>query len=107
MPDWRPVCPTPGRGYEAGVGGSSEQQGGDTPYDTEGRVGIPGAPEWAYGSIRGNGSDDLVVELEGPDDAHVVFTVPNFLSRGDEIGEVARVVIRAWERTARAAGLGA
>jgi hypothetical protein len=45
--------------------------------------------------------------MAGPDDAHVTFTVPDFLSRGDELGEVARVVIRAWERTVRAAGLGA
>ncbi len=80
---------------------------GDTPYDEEGRVGVPGAPEWRYASIGGDGGDALTVDLEGPDDARVAFTVPDFLGRGDEIGEVARVVIRAWERTQRAAGLGA
>jgi hypothetical protein len=80
---------------------------GDTPYDEEGRVGVPGAPEWRYASIHGEGGDALAVELEGPDDARAAFTVPDFLGRGDEIGEVARVVIRAWERTQRAAGLGA
>ena len=99
--------PDPCPGYDAGVGRSREQQAGETPYDRQGRVGVPGAPEWTYGSIRGDGDDDLVVELEGPDDAHAAFTVPSFLGRGDEIGEVARVVIRAWERTVRAAGLGA
>lgn len=68
---------------------------------------MPGAPEWKYASIRGDDGDALAVALEGPDDARVAFTVPDFLGRGDEIGEVARVVIRAWERTQRAAGLGA
>jgi hypothetical protein len=79
----------------------------DTPYDADGRVEVPGAPGWAYRSIHGAGGDALSVEMAGPDDAHVTFTVPDFLSRGDELGEVARVVIRAWERTVRAAGLGA
>ena len=79
----------------------------DTPYDADGRVEVPGAPGWAYRSIHGAGGDALSVEMAGPDDAHVTFTVPDYLSRGDELGEVARVVIRAWERTVRAAGLGA
>jgi hypothetical protein len=88
------------------VAGSPENRD-DTPYDDAGRVGVPGAPDWAYAAIRGDGADALAVELAGPEDASVAFTVPDFLSRGDEIGEVARVVIRAWERTQRAAGLGA
>jgi hypothetical protein len=78
----------------------------EIPYDSQGRVSIPGAPGWTYLSIHGHADDALAVELAGPDDAHVAFVVPNFLSRGDEIGEVARVVIRAWERTVRAAGVG-
>jgi hypothetical protein len=89
------------------VAGTPEHRGDDSPYDDEGRVGVPGAPEWGYASIGGRGEHMLAVELDGPDDAHLAFTVPEFLSRGDEIGEVARVVIRAWERTQRAAGLGA
>ena len=79
----------------------------DTPYDAEGRVEVPGAPGWSYSSIGGAGGDALSVEMAGPDDARFAFTVPDFLSRGDELGEVARVVIRAWERTVRSAGLGA
>jgi len=89
------------------VAGSPDHRGDDSPYDDEGRVDVPSAPEWTYASIRGDGGEGLAVELEGPDDAKLTFTVPNFLARGDEIGEVARVVIRAWERTQRAAGLGA
>ncbi len=88
------------------MGGSPEHGSGDEPYDAQGRVGVPGAPEWTYLSIGGHADDGLAVEMEGPDDARVAFVVPKFLSRGDEIGEVARVVIRAWERTVRAAGVG-
>ena len=88
------------------MSGPPEHLGGDEPYDARGRVGVPGAPEWTYLSIHGHADDALAVQLEGPDDASVSFIVPKFLSRGDEIGEVARVVIRAWERTVRAAGVG-
>jgi hypothetical protein len=72
-----------------------------------GCVDVPGAPEWQYLAIHGGEGDTVSVELAGPDDANVAFTVPSFLNRGDELGEVARIVIRAWERTERAAGLGA
>jgi hypothetical protein len=88
------------------VSESRELPAEESPYDAEGRVPVPGAPEWRYLSIRGAADHALTVELEGPDDAQVAFTVPDFLGRGDEIGEVARVVIRAWERTERAAGVG-
>jgi hypothetical protein len=78
----------------------------ESPYDAHGRVDVPEAPGWKYLSIRGSGGDSLAVELGGPDDARLEFTVPSILSRGDELGEVARIVIRAWERTERSAGLG-
>ena len=78
-----------------------------SPYDAEGRVGVPGADGWRYLPIRPAGGDALHVTLAGPDDVQIGFTVPDFLSRGDELGEVARIVIRAWERMDRASGLGA
>lgn len=78
----------------------------DSPYDDRGRVAVPDAPGWQYVAIHGESGDALAVELAGPDDAGAEFTVPNYLARGDELGEVARIVIRAWERTERAAGLG-
>lgn len=78
----------------------------DSPYDARGRVDVPDAPDWQYLSIHGAGHA-LEVELAGPDDVRIAFTVPNFLNRGDELGEVARIVIRSWERKERAAGLGA
>ena len=78
-----------------------------TPYDSEGRIGVPDAPGWQYIAIHGQGDDALAVDLAGPDGARIGFTVPSFLSRGEELGEVTRVVIRAWERQERSAGLGA
>ena len=66
---------------------SRELPAAESPYDAEGRVSVPGAPEWRYLSIRGAADHALVVELQGPDDAQVTF-------------------IRAWERTERAAGVG-
>jgi hypothetical protein len=79
----------------------------DSPYDDHGRVDVPDAPGWQYLSIHGHPDAALEVELAGPDGVCVAFTVPNFLNRGDELGEVARIVIRSWERKERAAGLGA
>jgi hypothetical protein len=78
-----------------------------SPYDAEGRIEVPGAPGWRYLPIRPADDDALDVTLAGPEDVQVRFTVPDFLSRGDELGEVARIVIRAWERMDRASGLGA
>jgi hypothetical protein len=85
---------------------SDQAQDDRSPYDERGRIDVPDAPGWQYRSIHGADGDALAVELGGPDDTHLEFTVPRFLSRGDELGEVARIVIRAWERTERAAGLG-
>jgi hypothetical protein len=79
----------------------------ESPYDARGRVDVPDAPDWQYLSIHGHPDAALEVELAGPDGVRVGFTVPNFLNRGDELGEVARIVIRSWERKERAAGLGA
>jgi hypothetical protein len=78
----------------------------ESPYDDRGRVDVPDAPGWQYHAIHGDAGDGLAVELAGPDDARLRFTVPKILNRGDELGEVARIVIRSWERKERAAGLG-
>jgi hypothetical protein len=78
-----------------------------SPYDDEGRIEVPDAPGWRYLPIAPTGDDALAVTVTGPDNVRVSFTVPGFLSRGDELGEVTRIVIRAWERMDRASGLGA
>ena len=48
----------------------------------------------------------LAVTLNGPGDTRVTYSVPSFISRGAELGEVTRIVIRAWERMDRSAGVG-
>lgn len=78
----------------------------DLPYDSMGNVDVPGAPGWSYSSITGSDDGAIMVNLAGPDDIRERFVVPTFMSRGDELGEVARIVIRAWERADRASGLG-
>jgi hypothetical protein len=79
----------------------------DSPYDGRSRVDVPAAPDWKYHEIHGDADDARDVELAGPGDVRVAFRVPNFLNPGDELGEVTRIVIRAWERKERAEGLGA
>jgi hypothetical protein len=90
-----------------GVNVDPDHPSSESPYDAEGRIDVPGAPGWRYLPIEPAGDDALAVTVEGPDDVRVAFTVPDFLSRGDELGEVARIVIRGWERMDRASGLGA
>lgn len=85
----------------------AEDERADLPVDDQGRVNVPGAPGWRYLPINPAPDDGLAVTVAGPDDVRVRFTVPGFMSRGDELGEVARIVIRAWERMDRASGLGA
>jgi hypothetical protein len=80
---------------------------GRAPYDAEGGIAVPDAPGWRYLTIEPGEDASISVTLAGPDGANAGFTVPAFLSRGDELGEVARIVIRAWERMDRASGLGA
>jgi hypothetical protein len=77
------------------------------PYDADGAIAVPEAPGWRYLTIEPSADASISVALAGPDGATAAFTVPAFLSRGDELGEVARIVIRAWERMDRASGLGA
>jgi hypothetical protein len=80
------------------------------PYDAHGRVPVAGAPEWKYRPFEPVGDGDeraLTVTAERSDGLTVSFTVPAYLTRGDELHEVTCVIIRARERTERTAGLGA
>jgi hypothetical protein len=82
---------------------------GDTPYDARGRVDIEGAPGWKYLPFESGAENAAItVRAEAADGGAVVeFTVPTYVSRGDELGEITRAVIRARERMERSAGLGA
>ena len=44
---------------------------------------------------------------EGPEGITVTFSVPKYVSQGDELGEITRLVIGARLRMTRSAGFGA
>jgi hypothetical protein len=82
--------------------------GSSTPYDGDGRVEIPGCPGWNYLPIETAAEGgSITVTAEGPDGVTVKFSVPKYVSRGDELGDIARLVIHARLRMERSAGLGA
>ena len=80
------------------------------PYDDAGRVSISGAPGWSYRPFdRTQTGDEEQIEVtaEREDGLTVVFAVPKYVSRGEDIHVVACVVIDARERMERSKGLGA
>jgi hypothetical protein len=72
-------------------------------------MGVPGADGWRYLPFEeGDGGTALTVTaVRDEDGLEVTFTVPAIVSRGTELGAVARVVIGAQERLERSEGLGA
>jgi hypothetical protein len=81
----------------------------DHPQDEPARVEVPGADGWRYLPFQeeDDGMALTVTAVRDEDGAEVSFTVPAIVSRGAELGEVARVVIGAHERVERSEGLGA
>jgi hypothetical protein len=81
--------------------------GGSTPYDGEGRVEVPGCEGWRYLPIETDTEGGpITVTAEGPEGVTVTFSVPTYVSRGDELGDITRLVIHARVRMERSAGLG-
>lgn len=69
---------------------------------------VPGTSGWAYGPFEHDEDDGgRTVTLVHSSGYETSFTVPEFVSQGEDIGDVARVVIRAWERREATKGLGA
>ena len=78
-----------------------------TPYDGDGRVDIDGCPGWKYAPFEaGDEGGPITITAEGPDDLTVTFSVPTYVSRGDELGKITRLVIGARLRMEHSAGLG-
>ena len=80
------------------------------PYDESGRVRISGASGWSYRPFDHTqiGDDEQIeVTAEREDGLTVMFAVPKYVSRGEDIHRVACVVIDARERMERSKGLGA
>lgn len=79
------------------------------PVDDEGRVAVAGADGWRYlpferDDATGEHRITLVREEDGE---QVSFTLPSFVEQGDELGEIALLVIRSRERWRELKGLGA
>jgi hypothetical protein len=79
-----------------------------SPVDDQGRVAVAGADGWYYAPDRGDEAGDerritLVHDEEGEE---TTFTVPSFVAQGDELGEIALLVIRAHERWRALKGVG-
>jgi hypothetical protein len=79
-----------------------------SPIDAQGRVPVAGADGWLYAPIdRSDTSDEqriTLIRIENNEE--VSFTLPHFVERGDELGEIALIVIRARERWRELKGLG-
>ena len=81
---------------------------GASPVDDQGRIAVSGAEGWLYLPFErdddtGQHRITLVREEDGEE---VWFTLPSFVEQGDELGEIALLVIRARQRWRELKGLG-
>ncbi len=80
-----------------------------SPMDDQGRVPVAGADGWYYLPFRrdeASGEHEITLERK-TDGEQTTFTLPAFVEQGDELGEIALLVIRARERWRDLKGLGA
>ncbi len=79
--------------------------GGDAP----GRYPVPGADGWSFLPLeRNDETREHHVTLERDDDGErVEMTLPSFVEQGDELEQIAVLVVRARERWRDLKGLGA
>jgi hypothetical protein len=81
---------------------------GASPLDDEGRIAVAGADGWRYLPFKQDeqtGEHEITLVRE-EDGERVRFTVPGFVEQGDELGEIALLVIRARERWRELKGVG-
>ena len=73
---------------------------GASPVDAEGRVPVAGAEGWRYEPFeRDDATGEHRITLFREEDGEEVrMTLPGFVEQGDELGEIALLVIRAHER---------
>ena len=79
-----------------------------SPVDDEGRIAVAGADGWRYLPFeRDESTGEHRITLEREEDGEQVqFTLPSFVEQGDELGEIALLVIRARQRWRELKGLG-
>ena len=79
-----------------------------SPVDDEGRIAVAGADGWLYLPFKldeRTGEHEITL-LRESDGEEVRFTLPAFMEQGDELGEIALIVIRARERWRELKGVG-
>jgi len=82
---------------------------GASPVDDQGRIAVAGAEGWRYLPFeRDDATGEHRITLEREEDGEQVrFTLPSFVEQGDELGEIALLVIRARQRWRTLKGVGA
>jgi hypothetical protein len=81
---------------------------GASPVDDEGRVAVAGAEGWLYLPFERDDAtgEHRITLLREADGEEVRLTLPAFVEQGDELGEIALLVIRARQRWRELKGLG-
>ena len=78
-----------------------------SPVDEEGRVAVAGVEGWKYMPFeRDEATGNHIITIVREDGAELTFTLPHFVEQGDELGEIAAIVVRAAERWRELKGLG-
>jgi hypothetical protein len=80
-----------------------------SPMDEQGRVPVAGAEGWYYLPFRrdeASGEHQITLERE-EDGERWTFTLPHFVEQGDELSEIAQIIIRARNRWRELKGVGA
>ena len=79
-----------------------------SPIDDQGRVAVAGADGWYYLPFRRDedSGEHRITLVRDEDGEETTFTLPAFVEQGDELGEIALIVIRARERWRELKGLG-
>ena len=73
----------------------------------DGTTEITGAPGWRYEPFEPEGDNVAVTVVRTDDGCSLRFVVPSVVQRGNELGQIAKIVIGAQERVDRSEGLGA
>jgi hypothetical protein len=86
----------------------SAQDGPADAGDRGARRPVPGADGWSFAPLeRVEQTREHHITLEREDGERVEMTLPSFVEQGDELQEIALLVIRARERWRDLKGLGA
>jgi hypothetical protein len=81
---------------------------GASPIDDEGRIPVAGAEGWLYRPFERDDAtgEHRITLVREEDGEEVQMTLPSFVEQGDELGEIALLVIRARERWRELKGVG-